>query len=500
VARAGEFVDANVATGETLRLLAERARVLAELGGPAPDREGTREAEARAGRFPGELWIGPNDEAIALLRWEDRLPPGRSAELFLTTEFARPAVLRAVLAARERRGGGPLVRIDLPAVRLPAESVGRVLEPDGWRLFERLEMRFPPTAPLPEVPAPDGLRALLPGDAPRLVELLRSAYADVPLDPAFFALGAPSEDEADRTVRELTDGTYGAPLWGASFGVERSGALVAACLVNDFHGPLLSEVMVDPDHRRRGFATAVVAHALAALRASSAPVPRLAVTAMNLRARALYARLGFLPTPLPPDNVWVAFARAGRPELVDALPRRAALLPPSPPRAGCRGRGGPHRLKSLRRGRPRMVAEGEMAPDFEGTTHAGTRLSLRELRGHPVVLYFYPKADTPGCTMESKGFRDHFSELGEREVRVVGVSTDTVEEERAFAAKYGFPFPLVADPDRQIAQRYGVLGGSGHARRVTFLIGPDGRVQRVIDSSLPGTHVKGACELDWAKA
>ena len=144
-----------------------------------------------------------------------------------------------------------------------------------------------------------------------------------------------------------------------------------------------------------------------------------------------------------------------------------------------------------------MIAEGEMAPEFEGATSQGSRLRLADLRGHPVVLYFYPKADTPGCTMESKGFRDHFTELGEREVRVVGVSTDTVDEQRAFAQKYGFQFPLVADSDRAIATRYGVLGGSGHARRVTFLIGADGRVRRVIDSSLPGSHVKGACENDW---
>jgi peroxiredoxin Q/BCP len=139
-----------------------------------------------------------------------------------------------------------------------------------------------------------------------------------------------------------------------------------------------------------------------------------------------------------------------------------------------------------------------MAPDFEGMTSQGTRFRLSEHRGHPVVVYFYPKADTPGCTIESKGFRDRFGELDQRKVVVVGVSVDSVEDEKAFSQKYGFPFPLVADADAAITKSFGVLG-RGHARRVTFLIGPDGKIERVIDSMLPGTHVSGACAMDWGK-
>jgi thioredoxin-dependent peroxiredoxin len=144
-----------------------------------------------------------------------------------------------------------------------------------------------------------------------------------------------------------------------------------------------------------------------------------------------------------------------------------------------------------------MIAEGEPAPLFEGPTSQGTKFRLAEQRGHPVVLYFYPKADTPGCTTESKGFRDHFGDLGARDVRVVGVSVDSVDDERKFAEKYGFQFPLVADPDGSISERYGVRGKNGNARRVTFLIGADGRVTKVIDTSLPGAHVSGACALEW---
>ncbi len=147
--------------------------------------------------------------------------------------------------------------------------------------------------------------------------------------------------------------------------------------------------------------------------------------------------------------------------------------------------------------RGRMIGEGDTAPDFEGETSQGTKLRLSELKGHPVVVYFYPKADTPGCTMESKGFRDHFDELGSRDVRIIGVSVDTVDDEKKFATKYGFQFPLVADPTGAIAEAYGVRKSGGSARRVTFLIGADGKVVRVIDSMIPGNHVGAACSKDW---
>ncbi|HEV2316367.1 MAG TPA: peroxiredoxin [Thermoplasmata archaeon] len=147
-----------------------------------------------------------------------------------------------------------------------------------------------------------------------------------------------------------------------------------------------------------------------------------------------------------------------------------------------------------------MIAEGEMAPDFEGPTSAGSRLKLSELRGHPVILYFYPQADTPGCTREGKGFRDHFDELGGKDVRVIGVSTDDVEDEAKFAKKYGFQFPLVADPNGEITGKYGVKGLTGRAKRVTFLIQPDGRVAKVIASSDASNHVDQACEFSWPGA
>ena len=139
-----------------------------------------------------------------------------------------------------------------------------------------------------------------------------------------------------------------------------------------------------------------------------------------------------------------------------------------------------------------MPAIGETAPDFEAPTAAGHPLRLSALRGGNVILYFYPQADTPGCTMESKGFRDIYSELKGRKVEVVGVSVDGVEAQHDFAGKYKLPFPLVADTSKSVATAYGVLRPSGKARRVTFFIGPDGKIGDIVDTGDAAPHVARA--------
>ncbi|HYB63070.1 MAG TPA: peroxiredoxin [Thermoplasmata archaeon] len=139
-----------------------------------------------------------------------------------------------------------------------------------------------------------------------------------------------------------------------------------------------------------------------------------------------------------------------------------------------------------------MVAVGEPAPDFEAPNQDGVPFRLSLLRGAPVVLYFYPKADTPGCTIESKGFQQHLGEFAAKGVQVVGVSVDDCPAQKAFATKYGLKFTLVADAKKDVAGRYGVLGPRGVARRVTFLIDRDGKVAEVIDSSSPDPHLEKA--------
>ncbi len=139
-----------------------------------------------------------------------------------------------------------------------------------------------------------------------------------------------------------------------------------------------------------------------------------------------------------------------------------------------------------------MVAAGELAPDFEAPNQDGSPFRLSSLRGSPVVLYFYPKADTPGCTIESKGFQEHLGAFAGKGVRVVGVSVDDCPAQKAFASKYGLQFPLIADTKKEVAGKYGVLGPHGAARRVSFLIGKDGTVAEVVDTSSPATHVERA--------
>ncbi len=138
-----------------------------------------------------------------------------------------------------------------------------------------------------------------------------------------------------------------------------------------------------------------------------------------------------------------------------------------------------------------MVATGQLAPDFEAPNQDGQPFRLSSLRGHSVVLYFYPRADTPGCTIESKGFRDLVPELSKKDVAVVGVSTDDCPAQKKFAQKYGLPFTLVADHAKTVAGQYGVLGPSGSAKRVSFFLDPKGTVVEVVEGS-PDTHLARA--------
>lgn len=133
-----------------------------------------------------------------------------------------------------------------------------------------------------------------------------------------------------------------------------------------------------------------------------------------------------------------------------------------------------------------------MAPEFTAPTHDGRQLSLTSLRGHPVVLYFYPEADTPGCTRESQAFRDTYDALQAQQIAVVGVSVDPVDKQCAFAEKYSLPFPLVADADKKVTRSYGVLNPSGKAQRVTFLIDARGQITEVVKGVDAVEHVARA--------
>jgi len=124
---------------------------------------------------------------------------------------------------------------------------------------------------------------------------------------------------------------------------------------------------------------------------------------------------------------------------------------------------------------------GDTAPDFGGQTSNDSWVRLRDYLGKKnVVLYFYPKDDTKGCTIEACTFRDKLQPIGALWTEVIGVSVDTVESHKKFAEKNGLNFPLVSDPDKQISKTYGVLSEDGSkAERVTFIIDKEGKIAKI---------------------
>ena len=142
-----------------------------------------------------------------------------------------------------------------------------------------------------------------------------------------------------------------------------------------------------------------------------------------------------------------------------------------------------------------MVSEGKPAPEFTLEDDAGETVSLSDFRGKPVVLYFYPKDDTPGCTAQACGIRDAYGEFEQAGAVVLGVSPDKVSKHVKFKEKYDLPFTLLADPEHEVAERYGVWGEKKYmgrsymgVNRTTFLIAPDGTVAEIMENVKPDSH------------
>jgi peroxiredoxin Q/BCP len=142
-----------------------------------------------------------------------------------------------------------------------------------------------------------------------------------------------------------------------------------------------------------------------------------------------------------------------------------------------------------------MIEEGKPAPDFELTTDTGDTLKLSDLRGQQVVLYFYPKDDTPGCTTQACGIRDAYGEFERAGARVLGISPDAEASHVKFKEKFGLPFTLLADVGHHVAEEYDVWTEKSYAgrkymgvARSTFVIGQDGTVKKVLHDVKPATH------------
>jgi thioredoxin-dependent peroxiredoxin len=148
-----------------------------------------------------------------------------------------------------------------------------------------------------------------------------------------------------------------------------------------------------------------------------------------------------------------------------------------------------------------VVEEGAPAPDFELRSDEGETVTLSALRGKPVVLYFYPKDDTPGCTTEACEFRDAYDRFRDQGVEILGVSPDTEASHQKFKSKYELPFTLLADPEHQAAEAYGVWKEKRNygktymgVERSTFVIDADGKVAKAMRGIRPAGHAAQVLE------
>src|SRR6266545_4580956 len=143
------------------------------------------------------------------------------------------------------------------------------------------------------------------------------------------------------------------------------------------------------------------------------------------------------------------------------------------------------------------LKEGDVAPGFTASIQSGGKVSLADFKGKNVVLYFYPKDDTPGCTKEACAFRDEFAAFERKGAVVLGVSVDSAKSHDRFAKKFKLLFTLVSDEDKKIVQAYGVWGEKSFmgrkylgTHRVTFLIAPDGRIKKIWPQVKPEEHAE----------
>jgi peroxiredoxin Q/BCP len=141
------------------------------------------------------------------------------------------------------------------------------------------------------------------------------------------------------------------------------------------------------------------------------------------------------------------------------------------------------------------LTEGMPAPPFEGVDQNGNTIRLQDLRGRKVILYFYPKDDTPGCTKEACNLRDNYAALQEAGYTIIGVSADTIESHKKFAEKYSLPFSLLADPEKKIISAYQAWGkkklyGKEYegTLRITYIIDENGIISRIIKNVKPEQH------------
>ena len=142
-----------------------------------------------------------------------------------------------------------------------------------------------------------------------------------------------------------------------------------------------------------------------------------------------------------------------------------------------------------------MLQPGADAPEFSVNDHNGNKINLKDFLGKKIVLWFYPKADTPGCTMEGQGFRDDFKKFQQKDIQIFGVSLDNENDNKAFAEKLSFPYPLLCDVDREVALSYQAVSSKEdqYAARISYVIGEDGKILESIENVDTKNHSNDLC-------
>ena len=142
-----------------------------------------------------------------------------------------------------------------------------------------------------------------------------------------------------------------------------------------------------------------------------------------------------------------------------------------------------------------MLQPGTDAPEFSVNDHNGNAVQLKDYRGKKIVLWFYPKADTPGCTMEGQGFRDDFKTFEDKGIQIFGVSLDNESDNKAFAEKFSFPYPLLCDVNREIALAYQAVKNKEdqYASRISYVIDEEGKIIESIENVDTKNHSKDLC-------
>jgi GNAT superfamily N-acetyltransferase len=309
-------VDCQSAPSETRRLLTEWAQACAPAGETwSPDLVTWGVGMLNSGQFTGRLWVGPKDDAVGIALGSGPGEVGGRVEVaFLCDGYRHPASVETFLS-----------RLDVPDAFGPLLELPEPPSPDGFAPFEatfrshgfvpvvRMDMRYPAERPAPRAPLDPTvrLRNVVPSDAETIAVLTARAYADNPVDVALFRRYRDPLQDARWGTSAILGTQVGEWLPFASYLAEDADGPVGATVANELHGPLITQVMVDPRARGRGHATRLLGATITALRAAQRGVPRLVVTRANQRAHRLYEHVGFVIDPTAVGARWLHPVRLG---------------------------------------------------------------------------------------------------------------------------------------------------------------------------------------------